>query len=355
MATIHTLRRAKQQFASDRKYPVSSGINRASALAEISTNGSFGITSLNEDYYSLYEVPAYFTPVDLREVVEERASRGWYGLAEILGEEAAPDIRLAQIRSLPSFTTVEISSHGEILSSAHTSSGDGSRIRVVSALTGYSINCSRETEGGWQALLLLREMFALGQTVPRLFSDISQVSFDREGFSFLADSAGRLIIQSDAAGAPPHLIDARSMDDLNISSEALRHRLAEDDSCTFHINDPVLGFARFKARKHSLFPRGPYFLICSLLPLSTAVLPQDVQSVYRDFSPQEATAIAALAEGRTIKQAAGFLDKSPVTVALQARSALNKTPYATLEQLLPIVVVTCTNIEHRSNRSISSE
>ena len=321
------------------------GERTAAALAEIRMDGRFRIVSTNQDYYSIYEVPVGFTPRHLVEVVEERASRGWYGLAEILGEGPASKIRLAEIKARPSNATIEISSRGEILSSAHTSSADGSRVRLVSALTGYSINRSGETEGGWQGLLILREILALGQVARSLLCGLSEIAFAPQGFSFLADSAGRLIMQTDHDGAPPHLIDAKFMDDLNIPYEIVRRRLIEDDCCVLHVFDPARGLSRFKARKYTFFPGGPHFLVCRLSPLAVTILPQAVQSVYRDFSGQEAAAIAALAEGRTIKQAAGFLQKSPVTVALQARSALNKTPHSTLEQLLPIVVLSCADAE----------
>jgi DNA-binding NarL/FixJ family response regulator len=68
-----------------------------------------------------------------------------------------------------------------------------------------------------------------------------------------------------------------------------------------------------------------------------------VIEIHPEFSPQEAAAIAALARGLTIKEVAAMLGKSPVTVALQARSALCKTQERTLQALIAKVTLSTTN------------
>lgn len=79
---------------------------------------------------------------------------------------------------------------------------------------------------------------------------------------------------------------------------------------------------------------GPGFVYGFIAPLSDIVSRKHVGNAFPDFTKKEVEAITALLQGHTIKEAATILEKSPVTVALQARSALNKTDHVTLERFL---------------------
>lgn len=83
--------------------------------------------------------------------------------------------------------------------------------------------------------------------------------------------------------------------------------------------------------------------------MKVTVSSECVKRMFTSFSDREASVIAALAEGRTIKQVAGYLDRSHVTVAIQARTALKKTPYATLNSFLPLVIITCGSVDHENS------
>lgn len=79
---------------------------------------------------------------------------------------------------------------------------------------------------------------------------------------------------------------------------------------------------------------GPGFVYGFIAPLSDIVSRKDIRNAFPEFTKKEVEAITALLQGHTIKEAATILAKSPVTVALQARSALNKTDHVTLERFL---------------------
>lgn len=88
--------------------------------------------------------------------------------------------------------------------------------------------------------------------------------------------------------------------------------------------------------------------------MKVTVSPECVKRMFASLSDREASVIACLAEGRTIKETAGYLERSHVTVAIQARNALRKTSHSTLGRFIPAVILLCGSVEQHTVGSRAS-
>ena len=309
-----------------------------SGIASIQTTGDFRILEATDAYRLLYDVDHNFVPETLQDAIRDRASRGWLGLAEILDERAPIEVRIAEIRSAQAYTTLLVSPHGDLIQASHIMSFDGEQFHFNYAATGYAITCPPETRKGLGTLLWLHDLLSLGYSLNSVIGSAGEYSAHPDRIRFLGDVAGNLLLCY-----PQHIQNSnhqtQSLEELGLPFGHVMDALRTTGRIVMVFDHPDQGPCLFSARRIDIFCGGSGFIVGQITPFAHFISPENVRAIYPKFTIQEAVAIAAIAQGKTIKLAANALGKSHVTLALQARSALYKTNCTSIEDLCTRIIV----------------
>lgn len=318
---------------------------RNAAISHIVFGQNGGMQSVNEAFFHVYNGAITTVPQTLSEFVVERSSRGWHGLAELFDNGPAVETRLAEIATDPIGTTIEISPLGEVITTTHIFSADRSQLQIISALTGCTVGNPSRSEEGSRGLLLLREILGRNDKLLDYVPKLSALKAELRTCEFFSNDWGKSI-----------QLDQSQSQALGLKAETCGHstrqpfeELERYSPCAAPYAPRPLsssaGSGHYIHLDFEFFAGGPGFHGWRRRPTAGRVSAQSVRNLYPKMSVSEAEVIASMAEGRTIKEAAGHLGKSHVTVAIQARAALGKTDYSTLESLIPVIVLVCATSE----------
>jgi hypothetical protein len=303
----------------------------------------FSVAEADANYRALYSVSNAFQPSTFSEIVDERSSRGWLSVEELLSDSPNHVIREQHIRSLHFGTSIQISPEGKIVIASHTWNAANATVRLTYADTGYFYKGRTIKDDNLKSILWL---FSLLKEAPAGISRALPVQdlmrINDATCSFVADDKGNIYLQGDNRLFTTSFRTPRHLDELPCVSGSVYDKIKKG-SFRIIFEDPALGQCLLRLKRREVFPNGPYFIIGHIWRLEDMLSSNAVMEIHPEFSPQEAAAIAALVRGLTIKEAAATLKKSPVTVALQARSALRKTQERTLQALIAKVTLSTAN------------
>jgi DNA-binding CsgD family transcriptional regulator len=285
-----------------------------------------------------------FTPAgkvnSLADIVEARIAYGWCGIAEALGQQPSVDTRLAEVRSCASLSTLHFSPKGVAVLATHQWQGNGKGVLLTYIPTDLRIEPESPSSDVDAVLRLIQQ--SLQKRVGHRFA-LQQLLHEggrHIGVGFVSDMAGRSIMLG-SRNPPSDPALPSSLEDLRVDWDAFYH----DCEMFGHATQTILqGAGRrlvISASTVEVFPSGPKLVYGHITPVAGILSEERILRHFPQFTLNEAIAVSTLAQGHPIKSAARALGKSPVTVALQARSALNKTTCGTMAELLTEVTVLC--------------
>lgn len=319
-------------------------LERNAAISHVVFGENGRMHSVNEAFLQIYKGAITTVPRTLSEFVVERSSRGWHGLAELFDNGPAVETRLAEIAADPIGTTIEISPLGEVITTTHIFSADRSRLQVISALTGCTVGKPSRSDGGSRGLLLLREILGRDDELIDYIPKLSVLKAKLRTCEFFSDDWGQTI-QVDQSQAQALGLEAETCGHPTQAFEQLEQYSPCAAQYAARPFGSSTGSGHYVHIDFEFFAGGPSFHGWRRRPTAGRVSAQSVRNLYPRMSISEAEVIASIAEGRTIKETAGHLGKSHVTVAIQARAALGKTDHSTLESFVPVIVLVCATSE----------
>lgn len=314
---------------------------RNSLVSEVIVDHENRILSVNDDFYKLYRIDSVSTHRFLPDLIETRRRAGWHGLAELLADSMPVATRTLELRGSPIGAAFHLSSSGEVVLALHCISADGSKLRITATRAPVRVKPQVELSDDTRALLALRDMISDGRGVLDFIPACSTRRDDILRASFaMSDRFGVVALKADEPTRDQFFQNTL----LGRAKKAVRTLSRYDWERLpgyFFINefdyDPVF----VKITRLPLFLGGPFVTFFQLSSSDVIVNKGNVQATFDKLTRAEAEVIAALCEGRTIKQVSGHLGKSHVTTAIQIRSALKKTGFSSVEMLVAKVILTC--------------
>jgi DNA-binding CsgD family transcriptional regulator len=276
----------------------------------------------------------------LAEIVEARGAQGWVGVAEALGEQSSVATRIAEVRSCESLSTLHLSPRGEAVLATHQWQGNGKGVLLTYIPTGLRIEPVSPSWGVDAVLRLIQQSLQQGLGHRFALQHLLQERGKQIGVGFVSDMAGRSIMLG-YRNPPNAPAGPSSLEELPIDWDAFYHDCEIFGQATRTILQGAGRRLVIFASTVEVFPSGPTLVYGRITPVAGLLSEERILRHFPQFTRNEAIAVSTLAQGHPIKLAARALGKSPVTVALQARSALNKTHCRTMAELLTEVMVLC--------------
>lgn len=316
-------------------------------IAVIRTVGHFKVQSVDDACRQLYQFAPTFAPDTLWDAVEDRAARGWFGIAELLDDRPPSKVRHSEIASAPALTTFQVSPSGDLIAASHVLAPNGQGALIAYTATGYSTTSPPSTQAGIEVLNWLHDFLAVETPLLGVLGQVDDPYTSSHGWKFIGDLNGNILFRDKPRASQDIVVPDNHLESMNLPIGSAMDSLKSKGHCTLVVDDLDLGTCLFTARRIEIFPDGPAFLTGSFTSISHLISPQAIRALYPSFTPQEAVVIAILSQGSTIKQAANSLGKSKVTLALQARSALNKTSCTSIDDLTSRIILTCASYAPR--------
>lgn len=309
------------------------------SFARIVTDEALVICRADDNYRRMYNVAPDFVPGTLADVVSDRMGRGWLSLAEILDTSPSVKTRIDEIRSGPARSTLQFSPHGDVIIASHALDAISGKINFAYSVSPYKLAAPPSSREGRLILNWLRDLFALGAPIAALIGGVCSPDLGGRGSNFLANRSGDFVLLGCRDDLEVAFRDHANLEDFNIDVGSFMDAVTTKRQVARIVDHAALGTCILSARLVEVYRDGPRFIGGRISPIGDVVSTETVRDLFPRFTQQEAAAVAAIAQGRTIKRAADTLLKSPVTVALQARSALHKSGFGTIEELSARILV----------------
>ena len=304
------------------------------SVATLIADQDLKVLHYNDCVNRIYNIGEKYKASTLSDAIIERQRTGWRSLVEIFECDQKENARIREIKSSSSHTTLQFSENGRVNVASHVNDRYRDRVYITTIRTGV---ITPHPPAGGSVLRALQWLNQLIMHYPDLISIIKELGVIGQNkpseLTFLADMSGNIIFSSEIDDPINLGLDVKNIRDFSVDFDQMIRSL--NATKRFHeiIESETITTKFLGARLIELYAGGPGFIYGSIRNLEDVVSIDTVKSVYPKFTEQEAVAIASLIPGRTLKQAAFHLGKSPVTVALQCRSALYKTSHSTMEEL----------------------
>lgn len=305
-----------------------------SSVATLIADHNLNILHYDDCMNRLYNIGQTYKAPTLNDAINERQKNGWRSLVEVFENEKKEIARIQEIKSNTSHTTLQFSENGKVNVVSHVNDPYRDRLYVTTIRTGVITPQPPTGESTFKALQWLNQLIAHHPSLISIVKELGSVAQDkRSKLTFFADMTGDIIFSSEIEDPINLGLAVKNIKEYDVDFDQMVRSLKATKRFHEIIQGETITAKFLGARLIELYPGGPSFIYGSFDNLENVVSIETVKSVYPRFTEQEAVAIASLIPGRTLKQAAFHLGKSPVTVALQCRSALYKTPHSTMEEL----------------------